>query len=564
MLINTSCEKLKCEKIKKKIFEGYLFQALGIKKKTMLMKRYILLFLLAFTAHNLNAQQQAHGKLKSTRDANLHVIRFQPDSYPQVALTFHATDAAGNPVWNIDKNDVRVTENGQQAKVVQLRPLTADNGLHTMLVVDHSGSMAYDQTYYEWLLSLPIDSAHPDTVYVSYKYVYDPVNPEKYKTVKLAKDSAVLQYHYVNEPDFSWYKSPMYYAQQASIQYIKSMKSPADKVGVIGFSDYSDLKIYDCKADPQYRHKILGMNAEGATAFYDGVDEALRSLVTHKGHRAVVALTDGQDNSSSTSLDALINLAKKLKIPVYVVGLGNVDSYPLQRLAIETGGEYHYTNDPKQLNTLFLRISSKIKAVYELVYKSPFLTSVTPAHDVQLTFDVDTAFLKTQLFELPLPESVIRELVVRESQPTAALQPEADVLEAQIAAQEAVRFEKEAPPEQQAEFPYGLLIASVSVAGAGSLLVKSRYGKKKPAALQLQNVFPNPASGPVTLSYIADIASGPVAVHLLNNSGQPVLTESLDFSGTHQLDVSAFPAGNYYVQLSAANGTSVLPLIVQH
>ncbi|MFN8713836.1 MAG: VWA domain-containing protein [Bacteroidota bacterium] len=529
------------------------------------MKRYILFSLLVFAVQFLHAQKQVYGKVKSTRDADLHVIRLQPDSYPQVALTFHATDPNGNPVWNIDKNDVRVTENGQQAKVVKLRPLSVDNGLHTMLVVDHSGSMAYDRTYYEWLLSLPIDSAHPDTVYVSYKYVYDPENPEKYKTVKLAKDSAVLQYHYVNEPDFSWYKSPIYYAQQASIQYVKSMKSPADKVGVIGFSDYSDLKIYDCKTDPQYRHKILGMNAEGGTAFYDGVDEALRSLVTHKGHRAVVALTDGQDNSSSTSLDALINLANKLKIPVYVVGLGNVDSHPLQRLATETGGEYHYTNDPKQLNALFLRISNKIKAVYELVYKSPFLTSVTPSHDVQLTFDVDTAFLKTQLFELPLPESVIRELIVRELQPAAALQAETDVLAAQNSAQEAVQFEEETPAEpQQAEFPYGLLIASVSAAGAGSLLVKSRYGKKKPVVLQLQKVFPNPASGPVTLSYIADIASGPVAVHLLNNSGQPVLTESLDFSGTHRLDVSALPAGNYFVQLSASIGTSVLPLIVQH
>jgi Mg-chelatase subunit ChlD len=535
------------------------------------MKRYILFFLLVFTVQFLHAQKQVYGKVKSTSDADLHVIRLQPDSYPQVAVTFHATDVNGNPVWNIDKNDVRVTENGQQAKVVKLRPLSADNGLHTMLVVDHSGSMAHDGRLIKWLNSLPRDSANPQMI--NHKRPGGWVNHGDNEGggvrstyyVKPLPDTLIQIYPFLKQPDCSWYKTPIELAHQATIQFVKMMANDKDKIGIMGFSDKAELRIPDAKPDSETRRKILGMNVFGGTAFYDAVHESLLALLTNKGSRAVVAFTDGMDNRSTNSADDVIKLAKKLNIPVYIVSLGDYDEFhSLNLIAAETGGEYFHTNDPEKLNSIFQSIGRKIKAVYELVYKSPFLTSVTPVHDVQLKFDVDTAFLKTQLFELPLPESVIRELVVRESQPAAALQPEADVLEAQIAAQEAVRFEKEAPPEQQAEFPYGLLIASVSAAGAGSLLVKSRYGKKKPAALQLQQVFPNPASGPVTLSYIAAIASGPVAVHLLNNSGQPVLTESLDFSGTHQLDVSALPAGNYFVQLSAANGTSVLPLIVQH
>lgn len=537
----------------------------GIHQKTTSMKRFFI-FLFLLIVSGISAQKMAKGNLKTTRDANLHVIRLQTDSFPQVAVTFHATDRAGNPVWNIQKEDVLVNEEGRNAPVIRLRALSEDNGLHSMLVIDHSGSMEYDQRYTDWLLSLPVDSTNPDTVKIEYRTVFDPVNPELYKVEKLTKDSFALQYHYLHPFDDSWYKSPLEYAQQASIQYINAASKGKDKVGLLGFSQRTDFRIPDITHEPSWRNKVLGMQANGTTAFYDAVDEALRTLVSRKGNRAVVALTDGRDNSSATSLDKVIALAQKLKIPVYVIGLGDVDDALLQRLAQETGGEYHHTNNAASLNTIFLNISKRIKAIYELVYRSPFLASATPEHELQLTFDVDSAFLRSQIVELPLPEWVVDTLLKRSKDVPVALKPaEAELkMQNEFPVTETDGISETETEPVSGEFPYGLLLVSVSVAGAGTLLVKSRKVKRSGTDVSISNIYPNPATGPVNIVYSASPDSGPLQLMLINSSGQTVYTETIDLSGTHQFDASQFPTGNYFVTLSGAAGTDSKTLLISH
>lgn len=82
----------------------------------------------------------------------------------------------------------------------------------------------------------------------------------------------------------------------------------------------------------------------GATAFYDATSAGL-SLLDGARHprRLVVAMTDGQNNSSTKTLPIVVAEARAKGIPVYAVAVGkatDVDEADLQSLAQQTGGDY--------------------------------------------------------------------------------------------------------------------------------------------------------------------------------------------------------------------------------
>ncbi len=536
MRFNKSWEGLKCEKKQNYFSEGYLFQPLGIKKKTPFMKRYILFPLLAFAVQFLHAQDKLQGSVTAD-SAHLTVYRLLPDSFPTVSMLFKAETASGKPVFSLKKDQISVTENGLPATITHFRPLSEAEGVSIMLVLDHSGSMQTDEKWQTWAASVP-DSL----------MVLDSLTVRELSGGSIDSDSIVIT-RSLPDPPFE-YHPPIWHARKGALGFLQTLTPGLDKAGVVGFDDTPDIIR---KPSVNYSNAIQAikqMGPTGGTAIYDGVNAALRQLEKEKGIRAIVVLTDGEDNSSRISLNKLINRAQKANVPVYVIGLGDVNKPVLRKLASKTGGEAFFTEDSRQVKSIYKKISERILSVYELSYISPGLSSADTSRQTVLTFLLGDDSLFATLPTFILPDAVQKRLQEKERE-LAALQVADKVIVA-------------GSPKPSTAWYWGSA-AFLVAAGATTLVLKGK-GKQtqQPAVLQLHKVFPNPASGPVTLSYTADIASGPVAVNLLNNSGQPVLTESLDFSGTHQLDVSALPAGNYYVQLSASNGTSVLPLIVQH
>ncbi len=82
----------------------------------------------------------------------------------------------------------------------------------------------------------------------------------------------------------------------------------------------------------------------------------------------IVALTDGQNNSSSNDLNDTIAQAQQINVPVHTIGFGaendvNVDE--LARLASETGGEYQRVED-EQLADLYQNIQLGVRFQYEV------------------------------------------------------------------------------------------------------------------------------------------------------------------------------------------------------
>ncbi len=113
---------------------------------------------------------------------------------------------------------------------------------------------------------------------------------------------------------------------------------------------------------------IEPLSAGGWTALYDAVCESIEMASEEVGIPAVLAFTDGRDNRSSCCEDDVIDLARSKGVPVYTIGLGNVDEDVLERIADETGGGYYYTPCSSKLEEIYQELSRSLRDQYLLTY----------------------------------------------------------------------------------------------------------------------------------------------------------------------------------------------------
>ncbi|MFC1881836.1 VWA domain-containing protein [Thermodesulfobacteriota bacterium] len=108
------------------------------------------------------------------------------------------------------------------------------------------------------------------------------------------------------------------------------------------------------------------------TAMYDAVEQAVAdtALLDPSRRRAVVVIADGRDNSSDTDLNGLIDQALESGVPVFTIGLGDVNAENMQQLADETGGQYYYAPTESELGMIYDQISEIISSQYKLDYDS--------------------------------------------------------------------------------------------------------------------------------------------------------------------------------------------------
>jgi VWFA-related protein len=110
--------------------------------------------------------------------------------------------------------------------------------------------------------------------------------------------------------------------------------------------------------------RIQQLKPAGGTLLYDATYAGLETLAAAhpEGRRAVVVLTDGQDEApgSRVSDQLVIDRAKELGIPLYMLGLGQeyeINETVMKRMAQQTGGKYFHAGSEKKLFEIFEKLS---------------------------------------------------------------------------------------------------------------------------------------------------------------------------------------------------------------
>jgi VWFA-related protein len=152
--------------------------------------------------------------------------------------------------------------------------------------------------------------------------------------------------------------------RNAAARFVNSI-GPTARSSVLEFSDAPKAAtpfVNDKFALKAIVRKIQGF---GETAVFDAVYDAVETLEAERapGKRAVVALTDGIDNSSRRRVEEVIERAREAKIPLYLLGFGRpgeLDETVMKEMAAKTNGEYYHAKNEKALLEIFEKLSQQI------------------------------------------------------------------------------------------------------------------------------------------------------------------------------------------------------------
>lgn len=156
----------------------------------------------------------------------------------------------------------------------------------------------------------------------------------------------------------------------------------SDEIAVIDFSTYitvgASMGAATSTNKTAIKTYIDTLTASGSTHLYDAIGESVdQALLGSKTRKAVLAMTDGADGTSTTltSTTAAIAYANNNGVPVYCVGLGltsgSSDELNLQSIANGTGGAYYSATDSTTLSTLYNKIAGALSNVNTVVITSP-------------------------------------------------------------------------------------------------------------------------------------------------------------------------------------------------
>jgi VWFA-related protein len=185
------------------------------------------------------------------------------------------------------------------------------------------------------------------------------------------------------------------FEQDAAVEFLKSvMKSRADKAMIVSFDTKPEL-VTDLIDNPdRLEDGIRHLRAGGGTALYDAIYYACRDKLAldqprHKFRRAMVVVSDGDDNQSDYTRDQALEMAQKADVVIYAISTNisrtETDGDKVLRyLTQETGGQAFFPFKVEDLAQSFENIANQLTHQYNLLYRPEPLITDGLWHNVQL------------------------------------------------------------------------------------------------------------------------------------------------------------------------------------
>ena len=122
---------------------------------------------------------------------------------------------------------------------------------------------------------------------------------------------------------------------------------------------------------------ISGDQTAGSTAIWDAIwvtSEEILGPAPEKTRRAIILVTDGQNNFGKKKLDDAVQAALRSEAIIYSVGIGDnfyfgVDKATLNKVSERTGGRAYFPRDERELRDAFQQIQEEMRSQYLIAYE---------------------------------------------------------------------------------------------------------------------------------------------------------------------------------------------------
>jgi Ca-activated chloride channel homolog len=169
------------------------------------------------------------------------------------------------------------------------------------------------------------------------------------------------------------------FQQDAAVEFIKSVMRPQDKAVVVSFDTGAEL-VTDLTSDTGALERgVRNLRAGGGTALYEAIyfacrDKLMQDQPMHKYRRAMVILSDGEDNQSRYTREQSLEMAHKADVVIYTIStnITRIDTdgdKVLKYLARETGGVAFFPFKVQDLGQSFENIANELRHQYSVLYR---------------------------------------------------------------------------------------------------------------------------------------------------------------------------------------------------
>jgi Ca-activated chloride channel family protein len=185
------------------------------------------------------------------------------------------------------------------------------------------------------------------------------------------------------------------FQQEAATAFIDGTVRPRqDRALVVSFDTAAEL-VTDLTDNLSVLEKaIQGLRPGGGTSMYDAIffasrDKLMQDQPLYKFRRAMVVLSDGEDNQSRNTRDQALEMAQKADVTIYTIStnithIETEGDKVLRYFAAETGGQAFFPFKASDLNQSFENIANELRHQYNIFYRPEPLKTDGLYHSVDI------------------------------------------------------------------------------------------------------------------------------------------------------------------------------------
>jgi VWFA-related protein len=186
------------------------------------------------------------------------------------------------------------------------------------------------------------------------------------------------------------------FEQDSAVEFLNQTVRPRyDRAFVVGFDVTPEVTQDFTDNTELLATGVRSLRPGGGTAMYDALYFACRDklLKTQPGglvRRAIILLSDGDDNQSHVTREEAIDMADRADVIIYTIST-NVTGSPdagdkiLQRIADATGGRAFFPYQLTDIASNFLQIQEELRSQYMLSYTPSGFAADGSFHTIDIT-----------------------------------------------------------------------------------------------------------------------------------------------------------------------------------
>jgi Ca-activated chloride channel family protein len=186
------------------------------------------------------------------------------------------------------------------------------------------------------------------------------------------------------------------FEQQSAVSFLEQTLRPNfDKAFIMGFSSHSTVTQDFTDSVKLLQAGVQTLHNGGGTAIYDAIYRACRDKLgkvnsSRPVRRAIIVISDGEDNQSEVSRAQAIEMAQRSQVIIYAIstddsGLILRGDKSLQQLADATGGRAFFPYNNKDIAHSFAAIEDELRSQYIVSYRPADFVSDGRYRSIEIT-----------------------------------------------------------------------------------------------------------------------------------------------------------------------------------